>query len=195
MGIDDSQDRIFSTLKQIRKLNRTLNRFNYGIVCDGKIMQEPDIDWDLYRTLSCSDFLRYRTGTCWDYANYEGHYFAERLKFRIVCSDWLRFGYTFSLYYLEFYEKGETDPTNHTWLSFMLDGRVYSIESSWKSRMGVKEWKSERQMLGGYIRWNEQEYGGRLDRLKVYKYMPLKPGLDVHEFMDGIRKQGHVILG
>lgn len=62
LPLDHLKSRIF-------RLNRKLNDFEWGIVVGGKpVTNEDKIDWDDYRTLSCKDFVKYETGTCWDYS-------------------------------------------------------------------------------------------------------------------------------
>lgn len=120
----------------IANLNDTLNDFNYGIVVDGQVVTE-NLDFDKYRTLSSKEFLKYKTGVCWDYTHFEALYFTRMLEMPLVKGDWLRFDNTFSMYYMEFDDKDGDQPT-HTWLAYRLNDRIYAFESSWKSYRGLQ---------------------------------------------------------
>ena len=67
----------------IINLNNILNDFNYGIIVNGKAITEH-IPYDKYRTISYEDFLKYQTGTCWDYTHFESIYFLKNLGMKLT---------------------------------------------------------------------------------------------------------------
>lgn len=183
--------------RRICRLNKRLNNFDYGIVIDGKAITDEDgisygFSHNLYRTLSCKEFIKYRTGVCWDYAHYEANYFLRRLGFEIVRDSKLTFDKTFSLYYMEFEDDNGIYPT-HTWLAFRLNDTVYCFESSWKSYVGVTSCPSEFSMAEEYIDRLKNFYadiGIEIYNPKIYKYLPMKPGLTPDEFMVKAKREG-----
>lgn len=177
-------------LRRIKRLNDKLNDFNYGVVLDGQaITNDSEIEAvfrkNLYRTLSCKEFIKYRTGVCWDYTHYEAVYFLRRLGMTLIKDDWLRFDNTFSMYYMEF-EDDDGDCPTHTWLAFCLNDAVYCFESSWKSYRGITKYSSELAMIREYLDRQKNFYadiGIEIYNPKIYKYLPMKPGLTADEFM------------
>ena len=180
-----------SLLRRIKRLNNKLNDFNYGIVIDGQVVTE-NLDFEKYRTLSSKEFLKYKTGVCWDYTHFEALYFLDVLRLKLIQNDWLRFDKTFSMYYMEF-EDDDGDTPTHTWLAFRLNGKVYSFESSWKSYRGITEFASEEDMIQTYIDRQKRFYrsiDNPIYNPKVWKYSPMKSGLDCVQFMKRIREIG-----
>lgn len=140
----------------IENLNDALNDFNYGIVIDGQVVTE-NLDFEKYRTLSSKEFLKYKTGVCWDYTHFEALYFLDVLRMKLIQDDWLRFDNAFSMYYMEFDDKDGDTPT-HTWLAYRLNDRIYAFESSWKPYRGITEFASEEEMIQTYIDRQERFY-------------------------------------
>lgn len=180
----------------IENLNDALNDFNYGIVIDGQVVienKDTELDFEKYRTLSSKEFLKYKTGVCWDYTHFETLYFLDVLRMKLVQNDWLRFDNTFSMYYMEYYEDDYTDPSNHTWLAYRLNDKIYAFESSWKQYKGITEFASEEDMIHAYYDRNVRMYrkaGIRLSNPTLHKYLPMKPGLDWREFVRRIHEIG-----
>ena len=189
-GLDNPQKQ-----RIISDFNDMLNDFNYGIVIDGHIVTENediDLDFDKYRTLSSKEFLEYKTGVCWDYTHFEALYFLDVLRMKLVQNDWLRFNDTISMYYMEFDDKDGDTPT-HTWLAYRLNDRIYAFESSWKPYRGITEFASEEDMIQTYIDRQERFYRSIDNPIyspKVWKYLPMKTGLDCVQFMKRIREIG-----
>ena len=179
----------------IRNLNDTLNDFAYGIVLDGKAITDSrqiDLNFGRYRTLSPREFLKFETGVCWDYADFEAYYFSDILGMRLVCDDWLRFGDTFSLYYMEF-EDNDGDRPTHTWLAYRLGDRIYAFESSWKPYAGIAAFPDEEAMIEEYIRRQEAYYDSIHNPIFnpiVCKYKPVGAGLSCDEFMSYVSRDG-----
>lgn len=175
----------------IENLNDALNNFNYGIVVDGLVVT-GNLDFEKYRTLSSKEFLKYKTGVCWDYTHFEALYFNRMLEMQLVEGDWLRFDNTFSIYYMEFDDKDGDQPT-HTWLAYRLNDRIYAFESSWKQYKGITEFASEEDMIQTYIDRQKRFYRSIDNPIyspKIWKYSPIKPGLDCVQFMKRIREIG-----
>ena len=178
----------------IISLNKILNDFNYGIIVNGKIITN-NINFDHYKTLSYKDFLKYKTGVCWDYTQFEAIYFTNNLGMKLT-KDELR-NNTFSMYYMEFDDEDGDQPT-HTWLGYKLDNKIYAFESSWKQYKGITEFESENDMIQTYIERQKDFYNNIKNPIynpKIIKYSPMKKsGLTCEVFMSIVHKEGKIIF-
>lgn len=164
--------------EKIMVFNQVLNKFNYGILIDNKIIIGDDIDFDDYVTISPKDFIKYKIGVCWDYAEFEALAFEKMFP-----------EVQYQLYYIE----GNNAGNSHTWLSFFLKDKYFIFESSWKSQQGISEFISETDMIDCYIKLFTKDFN--LQRCAVYKYDPIrKYGLTPDEFMKEIFTNGELIV-
>lgn len=180
----------------IMNFNKTLNKYNYGIIVDGKIMTGDNIDFDKYKTISPEDFQKYKTGTCWDYTEYESYYFANELEMQLTKYK-LKEDNSYSMYYMQHIDRDGDMPT-HTWIGYKLNSKIYSFESSWQSMQGILEHKTEKDMLEYYLKAQEDYYNFKNDMLSNYvilKYSSMpKYNLTPEEFMNMVLDRGVVIL-
>ncbi len=167
--------------EEIKKLNNTLNQFEWGYPDEnGKNVVETD-NFENYQLLSNNKFLKNKIGTCWDYTNYEIIWFMKHgfihtknaLRNEMVCC-----------YYVE-----SEDESNHTWLAYMLNDFVYLFESSWKSYVGIKKFINEFEMINYYANLFRQY--GNYKIINVWKYMRFPCiNMDPWDFMQNIKQYG-----
>lgn len=124
--------------KDIAKFSQRLNKeYKYGVVVNSKpVVNLNNFDFFKdYKSLSVSEFERYKTGVCWDFVHYE--------------ADWFRnTGYKWESYYIEVQDEDGDLPT-HCFLTFTIPGssKVYYFESSWGKYKGIEEFDSISSLL------------------------------------------------
>lgn len=141
----------------------------YEYICiDDKfnVLQNSRSNFDKHRTVSSSNFKKYNGGICYDYVNYMVG-FLGKFKFK-----------TFFNGYVE--KDGQIDYT-HTYILVYINDKVYWIEDSWKSHMGVFEFDSEDDAISYIV--NIQSKG------KEYFVVEYKPssklvGISVIDFIN-----------
>ena len=104
--------------KIILALNKMLNEFDYSV----KTKQ----DKKRYRLKTPFEFLKSKSGVCWEYADYVAHTIPKS-EFYFICDQEINNTYTFVIY-----------PEKGKW---------YWFESSWKSRAGIYEYSSKKECL------------------------------------------------
>ena len=141
----------------------------YEYICiDDKfnVLQNSRSNFDKHRTVSSSNFKKYNGGICYDYVNYMVGLLGN-FKFK-----------TFFNGYVE--KDGQIDYT-HTYILVYINDKVYWIEDSWKSHMGVFEFDSEDDAISYIV--NIQSKG------KEYFVVEYKPssklvGISVIDFIN-----------
>ena len=110
-----------STLEELLSLNMKLNLFEYGLPVNGQITDVKSSKyWDEnYKTMSTSEFERYKGGICWDYVFYQD-YILKKL------------GIQHTNYYII-----SSNYQTHTITVAKDSGKLYYIESSFKRICGV----------------------------------------------------------
>ena len=110
-----------STLDELLSLNMKLNLFEYGLLMNGQITDVKSSKyWDEnYKTISTSEFERYKGGICWDYVFYQD-YILKKL------------GIQHTNYYII-----SSNYQTHTITVVKDSGKLYYIESSFKRICGV----------------------------------------------------------
>lgn len=127
--------------EDIKKFNKYLNtNYKYGVIHNGKIITGNELEdnfnfYDDYRSLSISEFEKYKTGVCWDYVHYEAKWFKDH-------------GYKYETYYIEVNDNSGDCPT-HTFLVFYLpnSSKAYYFESSWYTYRGIEEFNNINSLL------------------------------------------------
>lgn len=127
--------------QDIIDFNKELNsKYQYGVIKNGKIITGNELEYKFdffndYRSLSVSEFEKYRTGVCWDYVHYEAKWFKDH-------------GYKYETYYIEVND-GSGDCPTHTFLVFYLPNstKVYYFESSWYQYRGIEEFNDINSLL------------------------------------------------
>ena len=132
-GIDIPLGKPFDILRDIKTFNDRLNVMEYIAVTNtGRVIRRvTDEAFMLHRTLTPDKFLKYNGGVCWDYVAYEASFFSENFP---------------SIRYKTFFVCFNSEST-HTFLLFYTNNRCYWFESSWKSHVGLYEFKSEKDAL------------------------------------------------
>lgn len=141
----------------------------YEYICiDDKfnVLQNSRSNFDKHRTVSSSNFKKCNGGICYDYVNYMVGLLG---KFKVK---------TFFNGYVE--KDGQIDYT-HTYILVYINDKVYWIEDSWKSHMGVFEFDSEDDAISYIV--NIQSKG------KEYFVVEYKPssklvGISVIDFIN-----------
>ena len=181
--------------ERILLFNKNLNNYNYGLIIDGKPYIGYDLDFSKYKTISPEDFVKYQTGVCWDYVEYEAYYFTNELEMRLTKYK-LKEDKSYSMYYMQHIDQDGDMPT-HTWLGYKLDSKIYSFESSWRSIQGVKEHKTEKDMVKYYLQEQvkyQESNNNPLGNYVVLKYSQMpKYNLTPEEYMNIILDKGFVI--
>ena len=177
----------------LRAFNKWLNEdFNWGVVINDNGDYESDenkIDWEKYRTLFPDEFEDYQVGTCWDFTDYEAIIFENIFRFKKSLGK-LR-EKTYSLYYIEL-EDEDGDRPSHTWLSYILNGRVYVFESAWRKYKGIHFYPSEKAMLKDYAEKFIKNNGN--GPVTVYKYpRNYTYSLTVEQFMNRCHTKGNLV--
>ena len=195
MGFDYSENlyELEKHCKTPEEFNKFLNKnFDYGYIKDGNIVKPGKNDnFKDYRTISLRDFLCYRVGVCWDYAEFEAWFFEKYLGYKMNYKSPLK-DKEFSLYYIQI-DNNKNCPS-HTWLAYKDGSKVKSFESSWLSHQGIKTFDSEKKMLEYYMNAHEKSYNLKNYPMYAYKYKPIgKYGLDAIKFMDTIYDNGVVL--
>lgn len=116
--------------KEILDFSKELNsKYKYGVVKNGKVLTDlSNFDFfEDYKSLSLSDFEKYRVGVCWDYCHYEANWFKDH-------------GYRYETYYIQVQDE-DGDCPSHTFILFYLNNsnKVYYFESSWYKYRGIEE--------------------------------------------------------
>lgn len=163
-------------LGEVLKLNKKLNKFGYGYIKGNKLTDgvDPEDFSKRYRTISPSDFEKYRGGVCWDYVEYQ----ATQLK---------KMGLGYSTFYIELNNKMSS---THTFTVIPAEKIIY-IESSYGKIQGV--WESNSlQNIFNFILKNMFEDDGQESKFEIYEYnSPIgKYDMTTIEFMDYIIKNG-----
>lgn len=148
-----------TTLDDIYKFNKELNKWKYGILINGKIYTKcSEIDWSKYKTIRISDIEKYHVGICWDFVNYQHYYFKKNnIKDE-------------SYFFVMQQSEDENDIVTHTFSIFTIANKKYWFESSWFGHQGVKEISSFKDVVLKLV----EKYGDHA--YSVYKYNP--DGLD-----------------
>ena len=82
-----------------KELNKFLNKFDYGFIINGKKVDAKN--GNDYRSLSPSDFIKYRCGVCWDYCAYENYWFKNHkyeTKLYFMCTNRCTATHTFLIF-------------------------------------------------------------------------------------------------
>ena len=155
-------------------LHHRLNKFDYGVVKDGRLVNMeggPEFA-NTYRSLSCKEFLQYQGGICWDYARFQHHYLKH-------------LGLPAENYYIEI---NDANSTTHTFTVIPVEGKYIYLESSFLRIQGVYVGES----LDVIIQFILQAMGfdPRKNKVLVRSYDDPKSGLTTLQFMDYCLKKG-----
>lgn len=114
----------------IKGLLKQLNSYDYGYVKNGKPVKGMNNFFEDYKSLSISEFEKYKIGVCWDYVHYEADWFKKHK-------------YRYETFYIQVQDK-DNDCPSHTYLVFYLPGSTtpYYFESSWGKYQGIEKFKS-----------------------------------------------------
>lgn len=161
--------------------------FQYGIVVDGKPAEFNGDNEDLYRTLSTQEFEKYKTGTCWDFAEYQCLYFQKYFP-----------KLNPKLWYIEVKDK-DGDLPSHSWMSFNMPGKGITVmEVSWGKKRGLHTFADEIEMLRQYTQWHMEEYNCVGSDFILLRYEPISlkiHGLDWMQYMRLVFKYGEKVGG
>lgn len=147
--------------EDIIQFSKELNKkYRYGVIFNGKPVANLDnFDfWDDYKSLSVSEFEKYKIGVCWDFVHYEAKWFKEH-------------GYKYETYYVEAEDKDNDLPT-HSFLVFYLpnSSKVYYFESSWGRYKGIEEFNNISTLLQTITKRHVEENEADLKSAFYVKY-------------------------
>lgn len=99
-----------------------MNSYGYGVPVNGQLVELDGPEFaNAYRTMTPSEFEKYKGGVCWDYARYQHMY----LRFRGIINQ---------NFYIELHDKMSS---THTFTVVIMDGYGIYIESSFRKIQGV----------------------------------------------------------
>ena len=140
-------------------LHKYLNTFEYRML-DSDLNKTNSSS--SYRTISPTNFFKYKIGTCWDFVAAEAYYFRKAFANYKITSQDLKDN-TYSLYFIQ---KDDSSKQTHTWLAYMKQNRITVIESAWGKMMGVHTFSSEEEMISKYI----ESFVSGSQKYILYKY-------------------------
>lgn len=155
-------------------LHHKLNKFGYGVVKDGRLADIKDGPTfaNLYRTMSCKEFVQYQGGICWDYARFQHHYLKH-------------LGLPAENYYLEI---NDANNSTHTFTVIPIDGKYIYLESSFLRIQGVYIGENLDVIIQFILQ--AMNFDPRKNKVFVRSYDDPKPGLTTLQFMDYCMKKG-----
>lgn len=161
--------------------------FNYGLVINGKPAEFTDENEQEYRTLSTSAFEKHKTGTCWDFAEYEYLYIK---KYYPELNP--------QLWYIECRDPDGDFPT-HSWTSCNapING-VMAIEVSWYDKRGIHRFKDATEMIETYSKWHRSQYKCPKAKFIVMNYEPVSldvSGIPFLSYMKYVLSHGTKVAG
>lgn len=156
----------------ILDFNKELNKYDYGVLINGKVetnMDNINFSQDC-RTISVSDFAKYKAGVCWDYVNYEAKWFKSH-------------GYEYQAYYLELDDNNRM--LAHTFILFKVPNsdKVYHFESCWFKYRGIEAFNTESEALMTITNRHRKNNGNFPASMYMYDTAGLDKNLTVREFM------------
>lgn len=160
--------------KYVIPLHHKLNKFGYGVVKDGRLADIKDGPTfaNLYRTMSCKEFVQYQGGICWDYARFQHHYLKH-------------LGLPAENYYLEI---NDTNSSTHTFTVIPIDGKYIYLESSFLRIQGIYIGENLDVVIQFILQ--AMNFDPRKNKVFVRSYDDPKPGLTTLQFMDYCMKKG-----
>lgn len=160
--------------KYVIPLHHKLNKFGYGVVKDGRLADIKDGPTfaNLYRTMSCKEFVQYQGGICWDYARFQQHYLKH-------------LGLPAENYYLEI---NDANSSTHTFTVIPIDGKYIYLESSFLRIQGVYIGENLDVIIQFILQ--AMNFDPRKNKVFVRSYDDPKPGLTTLQFMDYCMKKG-----
>lgn len=170
--------------------------FLYGVIIGQKLYEDPDSEIFLnhYKSLTPKQFARNRSGVCWDYVAYELEWFNKYHRdLKPV------------VYYIEAMdEKMPSNCPTHTWIGFqdklwLSDIKPYkAFEVSWEWNAGIWEYRSEKDMLNGYLEKFIKFYKFDKNTTKycIYSLTSLEDmyNLSCTEYMDKWHENGKLLM-
>lgn len=160
--------------KYVIPLHHNLNKFGYGVVKDDHLADIKDGPTfaNLYRTMSCKEFVQYQGGICWDYARFQHHYLKH-------------LGLPAENYYLEM---NDANSSTHTFTVIPIDGKYIYLESSFLRIQGVYIGENLDVIIQFILQ--AMNFDPRKNKVFVRSYDDPKPGLTTLQFMDYCMKKG-----
>lgn len=160
--------------KYVIPLHHKLNKFGYGVVKDGRLADIKDGPTfaNLYRTMSCKEFVQYQGGICWDYARFQHHYLKH-------------LGLPAENYYLEM---NDVNSSTHTFTVIPIDGKYIYLESSFLRIQGIYIGENLDVVIQFILQ--AMNFDPRKNKVFVRSYDDPKPGLTTLQFMDYCMKKG-----
>lgn len=160
--------------KYVIPLHHKLNKFGYGVVKNRRLADIKDGPTfaNLYRTMSCKEFVQHQGGICWDYARFQHHYLKH-------------LGLPAENYYLEI---NDANSSTHTFTVIPIDGKYIYLESSFLRIQGIYIGENLDVVIQFILQ--AMNFDPRKNKVFVRSYDDPKPGLTTLQFMDYCVKKG-----
>lgn len=156
------------------ELNKRLNSYGYGVPVNGQLVELDGPEFaNTYRTMTPSEFEKYKGGVCWDYARYQHMY----LRFRGIINQ---------NFYIELHDKMSS---THTFTVVIMDGYGIYIESSFRKIQGVYI-STSLECIVSYILKNMTD---RVSDFELREYKDPRSGRTTLEFMNWCIHRGKPI--
>lgn len=168
-------------IKKIIQMHVKLNTFGHGVPgSNGELYEPSGNGWSrVYRYLSPEEFLQYKGGVCWDYA-----------QFQYVTL--LELGYSVINFFVELL--GTDD--NHTFTVVKVNGMYIYIESSYKKLQGIYVAKHIATIFNLVISNMVEKYNGKKMKYQIRMYHGYDNyGCDVYTFYKFMDSQKLVAKG
>lgn len=159
-------------LKEVKKLNSSLNKWSYGVFINGKIITKPsEVDWNEFKTHPIDIMEKYHVGICWDFVNYQHSWFKKN---NIKDNSYL---------FVMQLSENPNDIVTHSFSIIQIDSKRYWFESSWQSHQGLHEVNSFKDVIKLLV---DRYDKNRCRAYSVFKYNPdgMDKSLSNKQFFD-----------
>lgn len=135
----ESGDDLSNIPEEIVKFNKELCKWDYGVILNGKkYTNSNEIDWSKYKTTPINIIEKEHVGVCWDFVNYQHHYFKDNKI------------HDESYFYVQQVSDNENDIVTHTFSVITISGTKYWFEAAWGGHKGIHKissWKDTINVL------------------------------------------------
>ena len=135
----ESGDDLSNIPEEIVKFNKELCKWDYGVILNGKkYTNSNEIDWSKYKTTPINIIEKEHVGICWDFVNYQHHYFKDNKI------------HDESYFYVQQVSDNENDIVTHTFSVITISGTKYWFEAAWGGHKGIHKissWKDTINVL------------------------------------------------
>lgn len=164
----------------IEGLNKTLNFFDYGYVIDRKKYYD---NFNKYRTLTTKEFVKYKIGVCWDYADFYYKILKNEFKLKPIY-----------IYTEKCKNRDMKNLKTHTTIIFYKNGKWNWIESSWEKYKGIHQYNSKKECIEDiYRKFTDDKKDSCITEIRNYDLK--KYHLTADEFLNYLSSKAKFLSG